>query len=160
MITKRVLSILFFSLFSIILFGQNLETVKNDKPIIENKGVLFYSLSDTCQPFTININASLSSHNIDNSFHINVCPGDTVSFTAEAIFNQNNPNYNQTLTNTKFIWQFAFCTDKILPLNLFLKKFQHNRIWIVRRSRENFHGIDRNRIFPQSIVSSNCFNSC
>lgn len=107
MITKRVLSFLFFSLFSIILFGQNLETVKNDKPIIENKGVLFYSLSDTCQPFTININASLSSHNIDNSFHINVCPGDTVRLTADANFSLNNPIYNQTLTNTKFIWQFA-----------------------------------------------------
>lgn len=107
MMTKRVFFILIFCFLNFILFGASLETARIQNLNTESKSNLFYSLSDTCQPFTINIDPLLSSHIVDNTFHVNVCPGDTVSFTAEAIFNQNNPNYNQTLTNTKFIWQFA-----------------------------------------------------
>lgn len=59
-----------------------------------------------CQPFMVQLNDQLLSHPIEDSVYTKVCPLDIVTFGAEAIFLNNNVNYLQTQSNTKFIWNF------------------------------------------------------
>lgn len=59
-----------------------------------------------CQPFQVQLNEQLLSHPLEDSIYTKVCPLDLVTFGAEAIFLNNNVNYLQTQSNTKFIWSF------------------------------------------------------
>ncbi len=105
MMQKSTFLVLFITFFHIVLFGQNKENFKN----VETP---FLSKSGTCQAFTVSLNPLLTSHIVDENNYMNVCPYDTVIFAAEAIFSSSNQGYNQTQSNTKFIWKFAdFNTD-------------------------------------------------
>jgi subtilisin-like proprotein convertase family protein len=75
-----------------------------------------------CQPFTVQLNNQLLSHPIEDSFFTKVCPSDLVTFGAEAIFLNNNVNYLQTQSNTKFIWKLDYLapdTNAILHKTFF-----------------------------------------
>lgn len=89
---KRIYTIILFSFFTGILFGQTNEN--NSK-------------SNICQPFIVQLNQTLTSHPIIDTFYFHVCPNDSVTFAAEAVFLDTNGVYNQTQNNTKFIWNFA-----------------------------------------------------
>lgn len=60
-----------------------------------------------CQPFLVRMNPILTSHSIIDSTDMYVCPNDTVTFAAEAVFLDTNGVYSQTQNNTNFFWKFA-----------------------------------------------------
>ena len=107
MMTKRVFFILIFCFLNFILFGASLETAKIQNLNTECNSNLFYSLSDTCQPFIVQLNGAMTSHPIIDTFDMHVCLNDSVTFAAEAVFLDTNGVYNQTQINTKFVWNFA-----------------------------------------------------
>lgn len=59
-----------------------------------------------CQPFFVQLNNQLLSHPLEDSVITKACPSDLITLAAEAVFNNNNINYLQTQSNTKFIWKF------------------------------------------------------
>jgi len=132
--TKRVFFILIFCFLNFILFGASLETARIQNLNTESKSNLFYSLSDTCQPFIVQLNQALTSHPIIDTFDMHVCLHDTVTFAGEAIFLDTNGVYNQTQNNTKFIWNFA---DQVSDTNsVFSRTFSGNGVEM------NLFGID------------------
>lgn len=64
--------------------------------------------SSPCQSFNVQLDPLVTTKPIVEEMYMNVCKDSCITFGAEAIFLQNNINYNQTQSNTKFIWRMGF----------------------------------------------------
>ncbi len=69
-----------------------------------------------CQSFNVQIDPMVTSKPIVEDIYMNVCKDSCITFGAEAIFLQNNINYNQTQANTKFIWRFGYTAPDTIPI--------------------------------------------
>lgn len=126
MMIKQFFFIFIFGLLNFILFGDCLETEKILKPLTGSNSAPFYSFSDTCQPFIVKLNKAMTSHPVTDTFEMQVCLHDTVTFAGEAIFLDTNGVYNQNQNNTKFIWNFA---DHVSDTNsVFSRTFSGNGV--------------------------------
>ncbi len=104
---KSTFIILFLSFLNVLLWGQSSNNTKEKNQNSNPFESPFPSKSNSCQPFTVAINPLITSHAIIDTIYMKVCPYDTVIFAAEAIFTSQNPVYNQSQSNTKFVWKFA-----------------------------------------------------
>ena len=61
-----------------------------------------------CQNFEVVLQSSTPAFHLDTGFYyIDICPGDTVSITAEGIYNLNDSVYHQSDLTTDFIWDMG-----------------------------------------------------
>jgi len=104
---KSTFIFLFLSFLNVLLWGQSSNTTREKNQNSNRFESSFSSKSNSCQPFTVAINPLITSHAIIDTIYMKVCPYDTVIFAAEAIFTSQNPVYNQSQSNTKFVWKFA-----------------------------------------------------
>jgi len=72
--------------------------------------------SSPCQTFNIQLDPMVTTKPIVEDIYMNVCKDSCITFGAEAIFLQNNINYNQTQANTKFIWRMGFTEPDTMPV--------------------------------------------
>lgn len=66
--------------------------------------------SAPCQAFNVQLDPMVTTKPIVEDIYMNVCKDSCITFGAEAVFLQNNINYNQTQSNTMFIWRMGFTT--------------------------------------------------
>lgn len=66
-----------------------------------------------CQNFSVDILSSTPPFHIDSGYYyIDVCPQDTVSITAQGVYNLNDSVYHQSDNTSKFIWNLGnYTTD-------------------------------------------------
>ena len=105
----KTIFIFILSILTVVCFAQPANNQYNERinQTISHTDFSNPKVTINCQPFTVQLNSSISSHEIVDTFYMNVCPYDTVIFAGEAIFNALNPEYNQTQNNSKFVWKFA-----------------------------------------------------
>jgi len=105
----KPICIFFLCFFMVIIFVQpvNSQSFESNNQTTDNSVYSQAKVGINCQPFTVKLNSTFTSHEIIDTSYMNVCPGDTVVFVGEAIFNSLDTVYNQTQTNTQFIWKFA-----------------------------------------------------
>ena len=99
---------LFLSIFLInTLLAQttHLGTSGKENTTLAKSSIVVNVLDFPCQPFQVQLNEQLLSHPLEDSVYTKACPSDILTFGAEAIFLNNNINYLQTQSNTKFIWK-------------------------------------------------------
>lgn len=61
-----------------------------------------------CQSYNVEIDPNATSKPVVEGVYMNVCKDSCITFGAQAIFLQNNINYNQTQNNTTFYWRFGY----------------------------------------------------
>lgn len=105
----KTICIFFLSFYTVVCFAQpqNNQSLESNNHTANDSIYSNSKVTINCQPFTVKLNSTFTSHEIIDTNYMNVCPGDTVVFVGEAIFNSLDPVYNQTQSNTQFIWKFA-----------------------------------------------------
>ncbi len=108
--------------------------------------------AQSCQPFTLELNTQQISHPVFDLNEIKVCLGDTLILAASADFPNNNLGYEQTLSNTNFIWSFEFM-EPDTGIVLF-KKFEETGI-----RNFNLRGVDVNGCLSSNQINGKIFIS-
>jgi len=104
---KKLLAILFMVFLTVSVFAQN-----------PNQNGPKSTLDYPCQSFTISWDQILLSHPMEENNVFKTCPGDVISLATTATFPNNNVSYQQTLSNTKFIWKIGdFAPDTMANVN-------------------------------------------
>ncbi|MCK5856339.1 MAG: gliding motility-associated C-terminal domain-containing protein [Bacteroidales bacterium] len=61
-----------------------------------------------CQNYSVNIQSSTPPFHLDSGFYyIDICPNDTVSITAQGVYNLNDSVYHQSDNTTNFYWDMG-----------------------------------------------------
>lgn len=86
--------------------------MRNLKKSVTFLGIMLFIASigsaQSCQPFTIQLNSQVVSHPVFQFNEMKVCLEDTLILGAIASFPNNNQGYEQTQSNTSFIWSFEY----------------------------------------------------
>lgn len=61
-----------------------------------------------CQSYNVQVDPVVTTKPIVEGLYMNVCKDSCITFGAEAVFLQNNINYEQTQENTMFVWRFGY----------------------------------------------------
>jgi subtilisin-like proprotein convertase family protein len=110
--------------------------------------------AQSCQPFTIRLNSELASHPILEMNEIQICLNDTLSLGVIADFPNNNVSYQQTQSNTKFIWKFEMMEQD--TANVIYKHFNQKTIKNFNLRAVDVNGCSSsNQINGKILVSGN-----
>lgn len=108
--------------------------------------------AQNCQPFTILLGSQMASHPILTDNEIKLCLGDSLILIGIADFQNNNVYYQQTQSNTKFIWKFDLMEDD--TMNVVHKLFEQPVI-----KNFNLRAIDVNGCISTNQINGRVLNS-